>query len=117
MMRRFQVLLWLTALASAGAAKWGACTVQGGDPKAPVPIDPLLHNCNTSYACEGQADIMFVMDGSGSITSGDANAYNDAMDFLRELAMTFSMGDNLVRVGMVQYSGSNPGLGSCDSVN
>ena len=60
---------------------------------------------------------MFVMDGSGSIVGDDPNAYNDAMDFLKELAMSFSMGDNLVRVGMVQYSGSNPGLGSCDSVN
>ena len=97
-----------TVLHGATAQTWGGCQVTGG---ATVPtnptIDPSKHTCSTNQTgCDGQADVIFVMDGSASVL---ANQYSDAMDFLTELAMSFPMHDDLVNVGMVQYSGSASG--------
>ena len=107
----------MASVATVGAQTWGACTVTNGSPPTPVPINSVEHNCTTFAACDGQADVMFVMDGSSSITFSDSNAYTDAVAFMKDLAMSFSMGDNLVRVGMVQYSAPTGSLGTCDSVN
>ncbi|GMH96767.1 hypothetical protein TrST_g2185 [Triparma strigata] len=110
------LLLCLLALLAprALAVDWGGCQVLNGNPPANPVIDPAIHTCATNQtACDGKADVMFVMDGSGSIT---ASAYQEAMDFLRELAMSFPMDDNLVNVGFVQYAGSS-GFSTCDSVS
>lgn len=101
------LLLCLLALLAprALAVDWGGCQVLNGNPPANPVIDPAIHTCATNQtACDGKADVMFVMDGSGSIS---ASAYQEAMDFLRELAMSFPMEDNLVNVGFVQYAGSS----------
>ena len=79
----------------------------GGTVPSNPTIDPSIHTCTTNQTgCDGQADVVFVMDGSGSV---NAQQYSDAMDFLTDLAMSFPMHNDLVNVGMVQYSGGSTG--------
>uniref|UniRef100_H2MR52 Collagen type VI alpha 6 chain n=1 Tax=Oryzias latipes TaxID=8090 RepID=H2MR52_ORYLA len=61
--------------------------------------------CNsTKPVCEKQqADLVFLVDQSGSIQTGD---YDLMKNFTTELVKSFSIGQKLVRVGLAQFSSS-----------
>ncbi|XP_044311620.1 collagen alpha-6(VI) chain-like isoform X2 [Varanus komodoensis] len=66
----------------------------------PVQFRILKEGCKETE----QADIYFLIDGSGSIYP---NPFNDMKVFMNELISMFQVGTNRVRFGVVQY-GSNP---------
>jgi len=100
------LLLLLLPLAHAFTS-FGSCAIQGGDWAGPVPAyqgdgtTPIVECTPNATACDGEADIVFVMDGSGSV---DGTDYLEATTFLAKLAMSFAIGDDLVKVSFVQYS-------------
>lgn len=52
-------------------------------------------------ACDAQADILFVMDSSGSILAGN---YNKMLNFVVNLTRSFNVGPNAVQFGNVIFS-------------
>jgi len=71
---------------------------------APAVTSP--GQCQDSTACAGEMDLVFVMDGSGSITP---TMYADAVEFIEDFAMSFAIDSTLVNFGMVQWSGNAAG--------
>jgi len=88
------------------AANFGGCLINNGLAAPTPPSISSPGQCTDSSACGGEADIVFAMDGSGSISS---TSYSQAVQFLRDLAMSFAIGQNLVHIGMIQWSGSPSG--------
>jgi hypothetical protein len=92
--------------------------VAGGSWAGPVAIELPQHACTpNATACDGEADIVFVMDGSASVDDLD---FREATEFLKKLGMSFALGKDLVRISYVQYSGSSDDESSnyvttCDS--
>ncbi|XP_077585195.1 von Willebrand factor A domain-containing protein 1 [Stigmatopora nigra] len=68
------------------------CTAQASAPEG-------VYNC-----CEG--DVLFMLDSSGSVSSYE---HSRMLDFLSELLLPFSLGDDQVRIGLVQV-GTQPRL-------
>ncbi|XP_013408326.2 collagen alpha-1(XII) chain, partial [Lingula anatina] len=51
--------------------------------------------------CKGQADIIFILDGSGSVSAPD---FAKQLQFIKSLVRKFDVGPNAVKVGVLQYS-------------
>ncbi|XP_013401673.1 ZP domain-containing protein-like [Lingula anatina] len=51
--------------------------------------------------CKAQADIIFILDGSGSVDSPD---FAKQLQFIKSLVRKFDVGPNAVQVGVLQYS-------------
>ncbi|NXC46075.1 CO6A6 protein, partial [Penelope pileata] len=67
---------------------------------APLQMQSLEKGCVDTE----EADIYFLVDGSGSIDPSD---FKDMKTFMKEVIRTFQVGANSVRFGVVQYA-SNP---------
>jgi plastocyanin len=79
-----------------------------GDPLIPTNLDYMFRPSYRKYAlqaefcnCVARADIVFVLDGSGSV--GSAN-FQIMLDFVEDFIDYFTIGENAVRIGVVQYS-------------
>ena len=55
--------------------------------------------------CEAVADLVFVLDSSGSIEINGQGNWNLLLDFLVRLVESLDIGPNAIRVGLVSYSG------------
>jgi len=100
------ILLSFASIPISNSATFGGCTINNNGAK---PTPPAISNpgtCSDTQACGGQADIVLSMDGSGSISTA---SYDQAKIFLKDLAMSFAIEQDLVNIGMVQWSGSSTG--------
>ena len=52
----------------------------------------------------GRADIVFIVDSSGSINEQDSNNWNLVLNFMQSLVDSFTIGSDDVRIGAVLYS-------------
>jgi uncharacterized protein YegL len=52
----------------------------------------------------GKADIVFIVDSSGSINDRDSNNWNLVLGFMQEVVSTFTIGSDAVRIGAILYS-------------
>ena len=55
--------------------------------------------------CDSVADIVFVLDSSGSIEISGKGNWNLMLDFLVSIVNDLNIGSNAIRVGVVSYSG------------
>jgi len=107
-MRTFLLTLILLALlAPALCAKLGACTIEGGAGLPPYPELNEAGECKNAQAaagCGGKTDIVYVIDGSGSVAEED---YAKMIEFLQELSSMFQIDKKKVQIAVVQYAGSD----------
>ena len=66
-----------------------------------LTVSKPVVNETASPQCAAQADIVFILDSSGSI--GQAN-YNKMLNFVRDVTSKFDVGQNKVRVGVEIFS-------------
>ena len=48
-------------------------------------------------------DLVFVIDSSGSINKLDTGNWNRVLDFINKVVNRFTVGENAVHIGMVEY--------------
>ncbi|XP_013404385.1 ZP domain-containing protein-like [Lingula anatina] len=58
-------------------------------------------NESVTPICKAQADIIFILDGSGSVNAPD---FAKQLHFIKSLVRKFDVGPNAVKVGVLQYS-------------
>ncbi|XP_013384288.1 collagen alpha-4(VI) chain-like [Lingula anatina] len=60
-----------------------------------------IKRMNAPKVCKAQADIIFILDGSGSVSTPD---FDKQLQFIKSLVRKFDVGPNAVKVGVLQYS-------------
>jgi hypothetical protein len=109
------LLCLVLSLSPATAGSIGACDIEGGGvlPAYPDKNVAVCADTSSPSGCGSKVDIVYVIDGSGSIAAAD---YILIIEFLQELTSKFQVKDSKVRVGVVQYAGDDS-LGVCQTTS
>ena len=74
--------------------------------------DKVMYNLLFSLAseCKAKADVVFIIDGSGSIEMYGKGNFKKVLDFVKDLTRSFDVSKDGTHVGIVLYS-SKPEVG------